>query len=129
MIMVTARISVAILVVAMVGIIGRERIVEQLIHSLVAVRMLYFQEERFCQCSFINRHVEEAWSKTEGQMCCDEENMGATLIGLKFRVSKLGYVDIDTSCFDVIGRKELDLLTSEIILNLSQGQQDLNKNC
>ncbi|KAF2297095.1 hypothetical protein GH714_017147 [Hevea brasiliensis] len=119
MIMVTATISTAILVVAMVGIIGgrglwnssyilwvdpfvdvtrddwfgkySKLLVEfypedmngyPLVCSNViscGVRMLYSQEESFCQCSFINRHV-EAWSKTEVPMCYDEEH-GTIFLG------------------------------------------------
>ncbi|XP_057997759.1 disease resistance protein RPV1 isoform X2 [Hevea brasiliensis] len=93
------------------------------------VRMLYSQEERFCQCSFINRHVKEAWSKTEGQMCGDAKTMGDTLFGLKFSVLEWGICGYrHFGCFDVIGQKELDLLTSEIIINLSQLKRIPEKN-
>ncbi|KAJ9166959.1 hypothetical protein P3X46_021648 [Hevea brasiliensis] len=90
------------------------------------VRMLYAQEERFCQCSFINRHV-EAWSKTEGPMWYDEENMGP-FSWLKSSVLKLKvFRHRHFGCFDVIDQKELDLLISEISTDKSQKHYDMEE--
>ncbi|KAF2297096.1 hypothetical protein GH714_017156 [Hevea brasiliensis] len=90
------------------------------------VRMLYAQEERFCQCSFINRHV-EAWSKTEGPMWYDEENMGP-FSWLKSSVLKLKvFRHRHFGCLDVIDQKELDLLISEISTDKSQKHYDMEE--
>ncbi|XP_057997761.1 disease resistance protein RPV1 isoform X2 [Hevea brasiliensis] len=91
------------------------------------VRMLYSQEERFCRCSFIERHL-WVWSITEGLWLFGEENMRPIFSRLKYRVLKLKvFRHRQFGCFDVIDQKELDLLISEIITDKSQKHHDMEE--
>ncbi|KAG8633553.1 disease resistance protein RPV1 isoform X2 [Manihot esculenta] len=87
------------------------------------VCMLYSQDQRSCQCSFIEQHVEEVRSKTGVQICStgiDEVFMQVFKFS-RFQLEMCEYRPF--GCFDVIDQKELELFTSEFITDLQEKQK------